>query len=67
MIRWLRVLVLRYRRWWIHLSLEIDEAQVALHTPSLERNKERLRRIDAAIEAARSPSSIIQQAMRRKP
>lgn len=66
MKRALRIAALRWQRWWAALAVEIDEAQVALHAPSLERNRKRLQHIEFQLDQLYMPQSLIMQALRRK-
>lgn len=66
MTRTLRIISLRWQAWWVEFSLEIDEAQVAIHTPSLERNLKRLATLRAELDRLYSPASLISRALRRK-
>ena len=65
MIRVLRIWLLRWRCFWCEIALDIDRTQIALHTPSLERNKKRLARLEFELDQLYAPQSIIMQALDR--
>lgn len=61
----LRILKLRWQLYWCQIALEIDEAQIALHLPSLERNRKRLAHLEFKLDQAYAPQSLIMQAINR--
>ena len=65
MIRRIRILILRWRCFWCSCAIEIDRAQIAVHTPSLERNTRRLARLEFELDMLYAPRSIITQAINR--
>lgn len=65
MKRTLKILHLRWQRWWACLAVEIDEAQIATHLPSLERNRKRLQNIEFELDQLYMPQSIIMRAISR--
>lgn len=66
MIRFLKILALRWRCWWLEVAIEIDNAGIDAHSGSLKRNLNRLERLEFALDQLHAPQSLIMQALRRK-
>ena len=65
MIRFFRILILRWRCWWTQIALDIDAAQIAIHIPSKERNLKHLSRLEFQLDQLYAPSSLIIKSLRR--
>lgn len=61
----LRILHLKWQRFWLCMAVEIDEAAVAQHQPSLERNRARLQHVEFELDKLYAPQSLIMEALRR--
>ena len=66
MIRLAKIILLKWKRFWLCIAVEIDEQAIAAHAPSLERNRTRLAHLEFELDQLYRPESIIMQALRRK-